>query len=262
MMDCKKALVETDGDFAAAEEILRTKFAAKAATRANRETAEGRIGVNVAVSSAVGIVELRCETAPTANSELFVRLAEQVASAVAESGKTDPEQVAATTVPSASGKTVESLLKDAYGNVQENMQVARAARLEGSAFASYVHHNGKIGVICSFESSPGEVGKQVCMHIAHARPIALRRDQLPAEMIERERSLATQQVPPGKPDNIVEKIIDGKINRWCAEQVLLEQPFVMDEKTSVGKVLEQSGGAITGFCRLEVGSLEPIVCTG
>ena len=255
MMDCKKALVETNGDLAEAEEILRKKFVQKAATRADRETAEGRIGISMNQPGTGGIVEMRCETNPVAINEVFVELAGRVADAVAATGTTDPEALLEAAVPEA-GMPVKDAITEAFGKIQENMKIARAASLPGEAFAAYVHHNGKIGVICAFDADPGEVGRQVCMHVAHARPLGLGRDDLPAEAVERARADAREAVPPGKPDEIVEKIVDGKLKRWYGEQVLVEQPFVMDDKKTVGEILEAVGRKVTGYCRLEVGVLD------
>ena len=255
MMDCKKALVETQGDLTEAEEVLRKKFVQKAATRADRETAEGRIGLSLNQPGAGAIVEMRCETNPVAINQVFVELAGHVADAVAASGTTDPETLLDVAVPS-TGSAVRAAIAGAFGKIQENMKIARAARLQGDAFAGYVHHNGKIGVVCAFDADPGEVGKQVCMHVAHARPQGLGRDDLQAEAVERARADARQAVPPGKPDEIVEKIVDGKLNKWYGERVLLEQPFVMDDKKTVGQILEAAGRTVTGYCRLELGLLD------
>ncbi len=249
MMDCKKALVEAGGDEAKAMEILRKKFADKMSDRGDKETANGRIGV-FADETCVGLSEVRCETDFVATNDTFRGLADTVARQCAKLGETDVDKLKASKLES--GQTITELLTDCFGKLKENMAVQRAKRLEGPG-ACYVHHNGKVGAAIVCDKTPGDAGRNICMHIASTQVIlgAVREDVDPALFAEaKEKALAEVE---GKPDNIKEKIVEGKMNKWYGERVLVEQAFVMDDKKTVAEYAKENGFAVKGFIKYEVG---------
>jgi elongation factor Ts len=256
MMDCKKALTETNGDEQAAMELLRKRGAAAAEKKAGRATSEGRIGVYVDAAKGVcALVEVLCETAPVANNPMFKELADKLAQHVGLSGNDNPATIADDKLAGGEG-TVRDLMHDVLNRLRENIQIGRLYRRTGGGAAAYVHHTGKIGVCVITEQATAnaELLNDVCMHIAAMQPDALCREQVPAAVIEKEKEIAREQIiASGKPENMVEKILVGKINRWYSERVLLEQPFVKDDKQSVGKVVEAAKIKLTDFVRLQVG---------
>ena len=252
MMDCKKALVEADGNEAKAMEILREKFAGKMADRAHKETANGRIGVFADGESAV-LVELRCETDFVATNDGFKAFADSLAAQCARTGITDVETFKASTMPD--GKTVNDLFVDAFGKMKENLALRRLVKIEGSG-ACYVHHNGKVASAITCEGDPGEAGRQICMHIASTTTIlGVTREEVDAALVKEARDKATEEAA-GKPEQIIEKIVNGKMDKWFAERVLPEQAFVMDDKKTVGDHAKENGFTIGRFVRYEVGGLE------
>jgi elongation factor Ts len=249
MMDCKKALVEADGDETQALDILRKKFADKMAERSDREVANGRIGV-YADDNAVSLIELRCETDFVATNDDFKALANKLAEHCAKSGITDVE--AFKTSKMDGGGTVHEFLVDAFGKMKENLELRRLSRAEGPG-ACYVHHNGKVAAAILCDTPPGEAGRSVCMHIASTQTImgCVREDVPPATVAEAREAAA--ESAQGKPEQIVAKIVDGKMNRWFSERVLVEQPFVMDDKKSIGEFGKENGFAVKSFLKAEVG---------
>lgn len=255
MMDCKKALEETSGDETAAMELLRKRGAAAAEKKAGRATSEGRVGAYVdAATGTCAMVEMLCETAPVANNPMYKELADKIAQHAATTGAADTATLADEAV--ASGGTVRDLLHDVLNRLRENIQIGRVYRRKGGGTAIYVHHTGKIGV-CLVTEEPtdnSDLLNDVCMHIAAMQPDALNREQVPADLVSKEAEIATELVrASGKPENMIEKIVAGKMNRWYSARVLLEQPFVKDEKQTVGKVLEAAKIKVTDFVRLQVG---------
>lgn len=249
MMDCKKALVEAGGDETKAMEILRKKFADKMSDRGDKETANGRIGV-FADDACVGLSEVRCETDFVATNDTFRTLADSVARQCAKLGETDVEKLKASKLEN--GQTIVELLTDAFGKLKENMAVERAAKLDGPG-ACYVHHNGKVGAAIVCDKAPGDAGRNICMHIA-STPVILGavREDVDKSAIADARQRAMAEVE-GKPENIKEKIVEGKMNKWYAERVLVEQAFVMDDKKSVTEYAKENGFAVKGFIKFEVG---------
>lgn len=251
MMDCKKALVESGGDEARALEFLRKKFADKMSDRADKEAANGRIGV-FADDKHAALVEMRCETDFVGTNDSFRQLADTIAAACAATSATDVEPLKAAKAPD--GRTVQDLIVDAFGKLKENIGIKRALRLEGPG-ACYVHHNGKVAAAIVCDKVPGEAGRQVCMHIASTMNIAgLNREDVDAAAVAEARAKATEEAQ-GKPPQIIEKIVTGKMDRWFAERVLTEQPFVMDDKKSVRDFAKENGFVIKGYARFEVGAL-------
>ncbi len=252
MMDCKKALVESGGDETKAIEILRKRFADKMSDRAGKEAANGRIGV-FADGRAGALVEMRCETDFVANNEHFSALANALAAHVAACGVTEVEALKASKLPN--GRTAQELVVDAYGKLKENMNINRAARITG-ACAGYVHHNGKVGAVIAGDRDPGEAGRTVCMHIAStALILGLRREDVDPALVQEARERAAEEAK-GKPPQIIEKIVAGKMEKWYQERVLPEQPFVMDDKKSVGAYAKEHGFSIQAYLKYEVGGLK------
>jgi elongation factor Ts len=268
MMDCKKALAENNGEMEAAVEWLRAKGLAAAAKKAGRTAAEGLVGV--AVDGTRGaVVEVNSETDFVAKNEQFQQFVSNVAKLALET-RGNVEKLMAAGYPG--GGTVEETLTNNIATIGENQSVRRSAVLEVNqgTVVSYVHNAvapglGKIGVLVALESAaPPEtlqaLGKQVAMHIAAANPLALSGDQLDADMIERERSIAIEKAKEsGKPQNIVEKMVEGSIAKFRKENALLSQLFVIDGKTPVSEVLASAGKeagadiAISAFVRFQLG---------
>ena len=273
MMDCKSALSETDGDMEAAVDLLRKKGLAKAAKKAGRTASEGLVAIAVEKNAkgATGVVvEVNSETDFVARNEIFQKMVSDIAQ-TALSVEGDTEKLRAETFPGA-GKSVEEHVAEMVGKIGENMSLRRSGGIavEEGAVASYIHGQvtegaGKIGVIVGLKSSGDQskleaLGKQIAMHVAAARPLAANISELDAEVVEREKTiLADQARDSGKPENIIEKMVEGRLRKFYEESVLLEQIFVIDGETKVGKVIENAAkdvGApveLAGFVRLELG---------
>ena len=268
MMDCKKALAETQGEMEAAIDWLRAKGLAAAAKKAGRTAAEGLVGV--AVEGRRGaVVEVNSETDFVAKNELFQGFVRNIAKLALEHGS-DVEALNAAGYPD--GGTVAEKLTDNIAKIGENQSLRRAAVLEvgEGAIVSYVHNQvapglGKIGVLVALESSAPavalqELGKQVAMHVAAAHPLALSAEDLPADLVERERSIAMEKAKEsGKPQNIIEKMVEGGLAKFLKDNALLSQLFVIDNKTAVAEVVAAAGkdaGApiqLAGFVRFQLG---------
>jgi len=252
MMDVKKALVEAAGDEKKALELLRKRFADKMTERADKEAGNGRIGV-YADDKAAALAEMRCETDFVATNEKFKELADQIAAQCARTGITDVEQLKASKMPD--GRTVNEVLVDAFGIIKENISIRRLARLAGPG-AGYVHHNGRVATIITAEKAPGDSGRHICMHIASTPVIlGLRREHVDAKLVAEGKAKAEEE-SKGKPPNILEKIVAGKMDKWYGERVLTEQPFVMDDKKTVAAYAKENGYALTAYLKYEVGGLD------
>jgi len=256
MMDCKKALQETGGDEDQAMELLRKRGAAAAEKKAGRTMAEGRIGSYLDKEKAVAaLVEMQCETAPVSNNPEFKTLADNIAKHAALAGDANVETIGSEKFIDDQGKTVQDLIHDVLNRIRENMKIARVARVAGRS-AVYVHHNGRIGVMLTVKGEGGDdtLLNDICMHIAAMSPLAVNREQVPADLVAKEEEIAREQIlASGKPAGLVDKILIGKMKRWFSERVLIEQPFVKDDKKSVGKILEPAGVEIVTFTRMQVG---------
>jgi elongation factor Ts len=268
MMDCKKALAETNGEMEPAIDWLRAKGLAAAAKKAGRTAAEGLVGV-VVEGNRGAVVEVNSETDFVAKNEIFQDFVRNVAKLALERG-TDIEALASSEYPG--GGTVQDKLTDNIAKIGENQSLRRAAVLEVNegAIVSYVHNQvapglGKIGVLVALEgSAPADtltqLGKQIAMHVAAAHPLALDSDSLDPALVERERSIAIEKAKEsGKPANIIEKMVEGGLAKFRKESALLTQLFVMDNKTPVAEVVasaaKDSGAAIqlVGFVRYQLG---------
>jgi elongation factor Ts len=258
MMKCKAALQKADGDMEKAIELLRIENAGAIAKVADRETAEGRIGVYIDPAKQVGaLIELRCESAPVAKSDLFVQLANDLAKQAALQEATTAEALMAQPFVDAPKKTVGERVSEVVGLVRENMKPARMARMTG-LLGSYIHHDGSVGVMVQVEGAKADpqLLRDVCMHITARNPAAALREHVAKETIDKEMEIArAQAAATGKPANIVEKIAEGKMKTWFAENVLAEQPFVKDDSKTVGDLLKAAGLKLVKFVRLRVGEV-------
>lgn len=259
MMDCKAALAEANGDTEKAVEILRKKNAAIQAKKGERETAEGRIACHIDNAKGnASLIEVRCESGPVTSSEHFVSLANDLASQIVASSPANNDALLVQPFHKEPSRTVTDRIGDVVGLIRENMKPARFSRLNGGLFGGYIHHDGTVGVLLQVEGAKADEAllRDICMHIAAKNPAAATRDDVQKETIEREMEIArTQAAATGKPANIVEKIAEGKVKTWFAENVLLEQPFVKDDKKTVGELLNGAGLKFVRFIRYRVGEL-------
>ncbi|HVP87776.1 MAG TPA: translation elongation factor Ts [Casimicrobiaceae bacterium] len=251
MMECKKALTEAGGDMAKAEELLRIKSGARASKAAERIAAEGVIGAHLAGDGKTGaMVEVNCETDFVARNADFVALARKLAQLVTEK---NPADVAALSALALDSGSVESARQALVQKIGENMSIRRFVRLATAGkLAQYLHGGGRIGVMVSYDGGDEQTGKDIAMHvaasIAHRRPIAVSRDQVPKDLIERERAIYTAQAAEtGKSEEIVRKMVEGKVNKFLSEVTLLGQPFVKDPDQTVEKYLKSKGAKVAGF---------------
>ena len=254
MMECKKALTEAAGDPAKAEELLRIRSGAKASKAASRIAAEGVIGLYVAPDAkTAAIVEVNCETDFVAKNEDFRAFASDVAALVARENPADAAALSAKALPS--GETVESRRVALVQKIGENITIRRFARSAANGrIASYVH-GGKIGVLVDLTGGQDALGKDLAMHVAASKPMAVTGEQVPAEVVAKERSIAAARAAEsGKPANIVEKMVEGAVAKYLAEVTLLAQPFVKgDGKQTVGQLVKAQGAVVNGFVLFVVG---------
>ncbi len=254
MMECKKALTEAAGDLVRAEDLLRIRSGAKASKAAGRIAAEGVIAHYVAPDLKVGaLVEVNCETDFVARNDDFRAFAGELAQLVARDAPADVAALSARTL--ASGETVEARRVALVQKIGENMTIRRFSRLEAkSRIASYVHGT-KIGVLVDVEGGGESLGKDLAMHIAASKPMAVRRDQVPADIVAKEREIAAAQAAAeGKTGDMAAKIVDGKVNKFLATATLLGQPFVKgDGKETVEQLLKSEKAAVNGFVLFVVG---------
>jgi len=253
MMECKKALTEAAGDLTKAEELLRIRSGAKASKAAARIAAEGVIGLHVAANAkAAAIVELNCETDFVARNEDFRAFANQIAEVVARDRPADVAALATRTL--ASGETIEARRIALVQKIGENVTVRRFALLEAQGrIASYVH-GMRIGVLVDYTGGNEALGKDLAMHIAATKPVAVSREQVAADVIEKERGIAAARAAEsGKPANIVDKMVEGAVNKFIAEVTLLSQPFVKNDKQTVADLVKAHGAKVHGFVLYVVG---------
>jgi elongation factor Ts len=246
MMECKKALAEAGGDLDKAEELLRIKSGAKASKAASRVAAEGVIGVYVSSDGKLGaLVELNCETDFVAKNEEFVAFARSLAETVASQ---NPKDVAAL----ASGK-VEERRQALIQKIGENMTIRRFKRLQAKGKLALYLHGVKIGVLVDYEG-PEEVGKDLAMHVAFAKPEHMTKGEVPADVVARERDIQLARAKEsGKPAEIAAKMVEGSLNKFLSEITLMGQPFVKDDKQTVEKMLTAKKGKVNGYAFLVVG---------
>ena len=248
MMECKKALTEANGDMERAEEILRVKRGSKASKAASRITAEGVVAVQISADGKTGaIVEMNCETDFVAKNEDFLALAAGIAQLVLDKAPADVAAVSA--LPMADGRTVEETRAALVGKIGENMSVRRFVRTAAKGkLASYIHGGARIGVLIDLEGGDEALARDLAMHIAATKPIALSKEQVPAEVIAKERSIAEQ-----KAAEIAAKMVEGAVQKYLKEVTLLGQPFVKDDKTTVEQLLKNRQAKVDSFTLYVVG---------
>ena len=252
MMDCKKVLTEANGDMAKAEELLRARLGSKLSKAAGRVAAEGTVGVFVSADGKQGaIVELNCETDFVAKNDDFLALSRNLAALVASE---NPADVAALSALKINGEVVEDARAQLIGKIGENVSIRRFARFAAQGkLASYIH-GGKIGVVVDVVGGDEALAKDVAMHIAAAKPVALSKNEVPAELIEKERSIAQQKAAEsGKPADIAQKMVEGSVQKYLKEVALLDQPFVKDDKQSIEQLLKSKGASVAAFTMYVVG---------
>lgn len=252
MMECKKALVETDGDIEAAIEHLRKTGAAKAAKKAGRIAAEGAIVV-ASNDTEAAMVEVNSETDFVANDASFAAFADLVANAVIEAAPADVETLRNIVV--ADGESIEQKRTELVAKIGENIDVRRFARMPvgDGRIESYLHGK-RIGVLVAMTGGSAEVARDVAMHIAASNPVCVSEAQVSPDLLAKEREIReAQAAQSGKPPEIIEKMVAGQIKKFIGEVTLLGQPFVKDPDQSVGAMLKAAGATVTGFVRFEVG---------
>lgn len=250
MMECKKALTEADGDMSKAEDILRVKLGNKASKAASRITAEGVVTTHI--EGGVGaMIEVNCETDFVTKNDDFIAFTNACAKLVAEH---NPADVAALSALPMGEQTVEEFRSALIGRVGENMSIRRFIRFETPAKLTSYLHGTRIGVIVEFDGADEQVGKDVAMHIAAMKPVSLSSDQVPAELIEKERSIASQKaLESGKPPEIVAKMVDGSVQKYLKEVSLFNQPFVKNDKQTVEQMLKAANTSVKSFAMYVVG---------
>ncbi len=256
MLDVKKALDEADGNTGKATEILRVKGLKGVTKREGRTTSNGLVAAQA--DAGVGtLVEVLCETDFVAKGEKFGALAEQVLQAAVESKASSADELLAASVD---GKTVKDLLDESNATIGEKIEVKRVARVEAPTVAAYLHKTSpdlpaQIGVLVGAQGGDEQVARDVAMHIAAFSPSVLTRDEIDASTVENERRIAEETAKEeGKPEAALPKIVEGRVNGYFKENVLLEQPFAKDAKKTVGKVLDEAGAQATAFARFRVGA--------
>ena len=257
MMDCKKVLTETNGDLEKASELLRERGIAKAAKKSGRIAAEGLVEAYISEDGKVGaVVEVNSETDFVAKNEEFKAFVADVAKQVAEKNPATVEELLAQESIAVAGKTVQEVLIDKIATIGENMSVRRFARFETAdgMVEKYIHGEGKIAVLVNTKNADKELAKDVCMQIAAARPEFVDRNSVPADRVEKEMEiLKAQAMNEGKPAEIAEKMVQGRIGKFYGEICLVEQPFVKNPDEKVSKLLEAKGASVVEFARFEKG---------
>ena len=251
MMECKKALVEANGDLEAAAEALRKSGQAKADKKAGRVAADGRVVIAKDGSKAV-IVEVNSETDFVAKDENFIGFAESVAAAVAASGETNVAVLASQDI--GDGRSIEQARTDLVQKVGENISVRRASIVQADGPIAFYTHGARIGAIVALEGGSEELARDIAMHVAAINPVCVDESGVPADTLERERRIFTEQAnDSGKPPEIIEKMVTGRVAKFLKEITLVGQPFVKDPDITVGKLLKGADASVVSFSRFEVG---------
>ncbi|MDC8445099.1 MAG: translation elongation factor Ts [Nitrosomonas sp.] len=253
MMECKKALVETDGDMKAAEDLLRIKSGAKASKAAGRIAAEGVVGAYISADGKSGaLVEVNSETDFVAKNDDFIKFANDLAELATL--KKIPNAQLLSEASFSNGEAVEEMRKALIMKLGENISIRRCVSHATEGKLAFYLHGGKIGVMIDYTGGDETIGKDLAMHIAASKPMCVNKDQVSAEVLERERQIfIAQAAESGKPANIIEKMVEGRITKFLAEVTLLGQPFVKDPDVTVEKLLAQKSASVNGFTMYVVG---------
>jgi elongation factor Ts len=255
MMECKKALEATGGDEEKAVEKIRKDGIKTKETRIGRETSAGRIAVYTDFAQGVGaMVELQCESAPVASGKDFIQFANDLAKQLATGpGASSGEELLKQSIPGKTGQTFADSLDDMYNRIREVFKLGRVARINGPCGA-YAHHDGSAGALVEVKGGTPDAAKDIAMHVVAFKPAAVAKEDLDPAAVEKEREILTEAArKEGKPENIIGKMIEGRLKNFFAEKVLLEQPFVKDDKRTVGKVAEEAKMKVVRFVRWELG---------
>lgn len=254
MMDCKKALVATEGDMEKAIDFLREKGLSQAAKKAGRVAAEGAVVAYVTEDGKTGaIVEVNCETDFVGKNENFQALAKSIAELIV---KTNPADVDALLASEMDGKTVKDIVTEAIAKIGENISVRRFVRYESAEgkVYSYIHGGGKIGVLVDMKGGDAELGKDIAMQVAAANPQFLNRNEVPDSELEHEKDILTEQARnEGKPENIIAKMVMGRINKYYKEVCLVDQEFIRDGDLTISKLLKSKNADVARFARFQLG---------
>ncbi len=256
MFDCKKALQEADGDVGQAVEILRLKGAKDVTKRAERVAANGLIAAHVETGSGV-LLELNCETDFVAKNDSFQEVAAEILAAAVRTKAAD--RLALLSAEVKPGTTVQQRIEQASAAIKEKLELGRFARLEGGYVASYLHKSDPslppvVGVLVQLEAENAELARDLAQQVAAMRPSYVSRDDVPAEVLDKERRIAEQVTrDEGKPEKAIPKIVEGRLNSFFKDVVLLEQPYVKDHKMAVKQLLAESGVTVRGFVRFRIG---------
>jgi len=257
MMDCKNALVDADGDFEAAVEALRIKGAKDVSKRAGRTAANGLVTSVLDGTSRGILLELNCETDFVAKTDLFQQVAADIAQAALKAGVTDRAAVLA--LPVRDGQTASELIESASASLKENLQLGRFAAFAGGYVASYLHKSDPglpptLGVLVDIDASGAPVAVDIAHQVAAMRPQYITRDEVPDDVVANERRIAEQVTrEEGKPEQAIPKIVEGRLNAFFKDVALVEQPSVRDPKKSVQQLLAETGAAVRGFARFQIG---------
>jgi elongation factor Ts len=254
MMDCKKALQEANGDVDKAVEVLRKTGAKLMEKRAGRVTTSGRVAVYVAPGGKVGaMIDLRCESAPVANNEHFVQLATDLVQQLASgAGASSPEALLAQPSPSKTAPTLKQQFDELNNKIREVFKLERIVRIDRHC-GGYAHHNGAVGVLLQFDGGSDELARDICMHVTAMRPAVLYKEELDPAVVDKEREILSEAArKEGKPEAIIAKMVEGRLRNFYAECCLAEQPFVKDDKKTVGQVAKEAGMKLVSFIRWEL----------
>ncbi len=255
MMECKKALVETDGDIELAIENMRKSGQAKAAKKAGRIAAEGVIVIKASDDGKkVAMAEVNCETDFVAKDDNFLSFANAVVERVLDSDVADVEALSALPLHEGEDTTVEEARQALVSKIGENMSVRRFVRMETDGQIASYRHGVRIGVLVEMNGGDEELGRDLAMHIAASNPVCVEEKDVPADLLAKEKEIIEAQAKEsGKPDNIIEKMVEGRLRKFLSEVTLVGQPFVKDPDTTVGKLLKSKGANVNQFVRFEVG---------
>ncbi|MEM6405012.1 MAG: translation elongation factor Ts [Pseudomonadota bacterium] len=255
MMECKKALTETDGDIEAAIENMRKSGQAKAAKKAGRIAADGVITQAISDDQQRGVLlEVNCETDFVAKDANFTSFAHTITQRALQTGVTDVEQLMALPLHDGEDTTVEETRQALVAKLGENLQVRRIAQHQASGSLAGYQHGVRIGVLVDYSGGETTLGKDLAMHVAASNPLCISEDQVPSSVLDKEREIATAQAESsGKPANIVGKMVEGRLRKYLAEITLLSQAFIKEPGTSVTKLLKQQQASVHSFTRFEVG---------
>jgi len=260
MMDCKNALVESGGDFDAAVEALRLKGVKDAGKRALRTAANGLVTARLDGTSAGVLVELNCETDFVAKTDLFQQVADDIAAAALAAGPAAAaDRLAVLGLEVRPGQTAQELIEEAGSSLKEKLELGRYARFDGGYVARYLHKSNPDlpptrGVLVRLDKADAEIGQEMALQIAAMGPQYVTRDEVPGDVLANERRIAEQITrDEGKPEQAIPKIVEGRLNAFLKEIVLVEQPSVRDQKKSVKQLLAERGATVTGFARFQIG---------